>query len=141
MVASGADGSHTDFSSSTVARSPSFAPSDPTPDIHKMPFVAALQPLLAAAGRAVATQGVKGALKTGAKKIGEKATKEGLKDMATQGAKQLGEKVASKEGMEQAMGKLKERQQQKEMERRQKSDALMEQGRQRASTGSTTMGA
>ena len=101
MVASGADGSHTDFSSSTVARSPSFAPSDPTPDIHKMPFVAALQPLLAAAGRAVATQGVKGALKTGAKKIGEKATKEGLKDMATQGAKQLGEKVASKEGMEQ----------------------------------------
>ena len=122
MVASGADGSHTDFSSSTVARSPSFAPPDPTPDILKMPFLA---PLLAAAGRAVATQGVKGA----------------LKDMATQGAKQLGEKVASKEGMEQAMGKLKERQQQKEMERRQKSNELMEQGRQRASTGSTTMGA
>ena len=103
-----------------------------------MPFLA---PLLAAAGRAVATQGVRGALKTGAKKIGEKATKEGLKDMATQGAKQMAEKVTSKEGMEQAMGKLKERQQQKEMERREKSNQLMEQGRQRASTGSTTMGA
>ena len=138
MVASGADGSHTDFSSSTVARSPSFAPPDPTPDILKMPFLA---PLLAAAGRAVATQGVRGALTAGAKKVGEAATKEGLKGMAAQGAKKVAEKVTSEEGMQQAIDKLKERQQQKEMERRQKSNELMEQGRQRASTGSTTMGA
>jgi hypothetical protein len=61
--------------------------------------------------------------------------------MATEGAKQMAEKVTSKEGMEQAMGKLKERQQAKEMERRQKSNELMEQGRQSASTGTTTMGA
>ena len=50
--------------------------------------------------------------------------------MAAQGAK----KVMSQEGMEAGMSKLKERQQQKEMERRQKSNELMEQGRQRAST-------
>ena len=88
----------------------------------------------------MATQGVKGALSQGAKKVGEMATKEGLKDMATEGAKKVSEKVASKEGMDEAMGALKERQQQKEMERRQKSNELMEQGRQKASTGSTTMG-
>ena len=138
MVASGVHGLPTSFSSSTVARSPSFAPPDPTPDILKMPFLA---PLLAAAGRAVATQGVKGALTAGAKKVGEAATKEGLKGMAAQGAKKVAEKVTSEEGMQQAIDKLKERQQQKEMERRQKSNELMEQGRQRASTGSTTMGA
>jgi len=88
----------------------------------------------------MASQGVKGALSQGAKKVGEMATKEGLKDMATEGAKKVSEKVASKEGMDEAMGALKERQQQKEMERRQKSNELMEQGRQKASTGSTTMG-
>ena len=138
MVASGVDGSLSDFSSSTVLHPHLTATPDPTPDILKMPFLA---PLLAAAGRAVATQGVRGALTAGAKKVGEAATKEGLKGIAARGAKQLGEKVASKEGMEEAMGKLKERQQQKEMERRQKSNELMEQGRQRASTGSTTIGA
>lgn len=128
------DGSLSDFSSSTVLHPHLTATPDPTPDILKMAFLA---PLLANAGRMIAQQGVKGALKTGAKKIGEKATKEGLKEMATQGAK----KVISQEGMEAGMSKLKERQQQKEMERRQKSNELMEQGRQRASTGSTTMGA
>ena len=134
MVASGADGVHTIFSSSTVTHPSLTTTPDPTPSILKIAFLA---PLLANAGRMMAQQGVKGALKTGAKKVGEMATKEGLKEMAQQGAK----KVMSQEGMEGAMGKLKERQQQKEMERRQKSNELMEQGRQRASTGSTTMGA
>lgn len=128
------DGVLTNFSSSTVMHPILTATPDPTPDILKMAFLA---PLLANAGRMIAQQGVKGALKTGAKKVGEKATKEGLKEMAAQGAK----KVMSQEGMEAGMSKLKERQQQKEMERRQKSNELMEQGRQRASTGSTTMGA
>lgn len=134
MVASGVDGVQTIFSSSTVVHPHLTATPDPTPDILKIAFLA---PLLANAGRMVAQQGIKGALKTGAKKVGEKATKEGLKEMAAQGAK----KVMSQEGMEAGMSKLKERQQQKEMERRQKSNELMEQGRQRASTGSTTMGA
>ena len=109
-----------------------------TPHILKMPFLA---PLLATAGRAIASQGLKGAMKQGAKKVAQSATKEGLKDMAMEGAKNLGEKVTSGEAMESAMGKLKERQQQKEAERRQRSNELMEAGRQRASSGSTTMGA
>ena len=126
------------LSNSSSFGNATLASPDPTPDILKMPFLA---PLLATAGRAVASQGLKGAAKTGMGKLGQMASKEGLKTMATQGAKQMAEKVTSKEGMEQAMGKLKERQQAKEMERRQKSNELMEQGRQSASTGTTTMGA
>ena len=126
------------LSNSSSFGNATLASPDPTPDILKMPFLA---PLLATAGRAVASQGLKGAAKTGMGKLGQMASKEGLKTMATEGAKQMAEKVTSKEGMEQAMGKLKERQQAKEMERRQKSNELMEQGRQSASTGTTTMGA
>jgi len=126
------------LSNSSSFGNATLASPDPTPDILKMPFLA---PVLATAGRAIAGQGLKGAAKTGMGKLGQMASKEGLSTMATQGAKQMAEKVTSKEGMEQAMGKLKERQQAKEMERRQKSNELMEQGRERASTGSTTMGA
>ena len=126
------------LSNSSSFGNATLASPDPTPDILKMPFLA---PLLATAGRAVASQGLKGAAKTGMGKLGQMASKQGLKTMATEGAKQMAEKVTSKEGMEQAMGKLKERQQAKEMERRQKSNELMEQGRQSASTGTTTMGA
>lgn len=126
------------LSNSSSFGNATLASPDPTPDILKMPFLA---PLLATAGRAVVSQGLKGAAKTGMGKLGQMASKQGLKTMATQGAKQMAEKVTSKEGMEQAMGKLKERQQAKEMERRQKSNELMEQGRQSASTGTTTMGA
>lgn len=91
-----------------------------------MPFLA---PLLANAGRAVASQGM------GA------ATKQGLGAMAREGANKIGEKIQSGEAMESAMDKLKDRQQTKETERREKSSQLMEQGRQSASTGSATMGA
>ena len=126
------------LSNSSSFGNATLASPDPTPDILKMPFLA---PLLATAGRAVASQGLKGAAKTGMGKLGQMASKQGLKTMATEGAKQMAEKVTSKEGVEQAMGKLKERQQAKEMERRQKSNELMEQGRQSASTGTTTMGA
>jgi hypothetical protein len=84
----------------------------------------------------VAQQGVKGALSQGAKKVGETATKEGMKQLAQEGAK----KVASKEGMDAAMGKLREEQQKKEAESRQRQQELMEAGRGGASTGSTTMG-
>jgi hypothetical protein len=52
------------------------------------------------------------------------------------GARKLGTGVA----MGSAMEKLRERQQEKEAERRQRSNELMEAGKQRASSGSTTMG-
>ena len=111
---------------------PSFAPQ--TPHILKAPFLA---PLLAQAGRMIAQQGVKGAAKTAmtgaGKKVGELASKEGMKQLAQEGAK----KVASKEGMEQAMNKLKESQQKREMER---AKELMEAGKGGATVASTTMG-
>jgi len=85
----------------------------------------------------IAQQGVKGAAKTAmtgaGKKVGELASKEGMKQLAQEGAK----KVASKEGMEQAMNKLKESQQKREMER---AKELMEAGKGGATVASTTMG-
>ena len=69
-----------------------------------------------AAGKTVAAQGLRGAAMTGAKKLGTGAA------------------------MGSAMEKLKQRQQEKEAERRQRSSELMEAGRERASSGSTTMG-
>ena len=93
--------------------------------------------LLAQVGRMIAQQGVKGAAKTAmtgaGKKVGELASKEGMKQLAQEGAK----KVTSKEGMEQAMNKLKESQQKREMER---AKELMEAGKGGASVASTTMG-
>ena len=52
------------------------------------------------------------------------------------GARKLGTGAA----MGSAMEKLRQRQQEKEAERRQRSSELMEAGRERASSGSTTMG-
>ena len=115
---------------------PSFAPQ--TPHILKAPFLA---PLLAQAGRMIAQQGVKGAAKTAmtgaGKKVGELASKEGMKQLAQEGAKKVGTQLASKEGMEQAMNKLKESQQRREMER---AKELMEAGKGGATVASTTMG-
>ena len=136
MVASGASEFY--LSSSSLGAHPYQQPQTPQQVlvVKALPLAALAGPLLSQVGRAVAQQGVKGALSQGAKKIGESATKEGMKQLAQEGAK----KVASKEGMDAAMGKLRQEQQKKEAENRQMQQELMEAGRGGASTGSTTMG-
>ena len=83
--------------------------------VKALPLAALAGPLMAA-GKTVAAQGLRGAAMTGAKKLGTGAA------------------------MGSAMEKLRQRQQEKEAERRQRSSELMEAGRERASSGSTTMG-
>lgn len=137
MVASGAS-EFFYLSSSSLGPHPYQQPQTPQQVlvVKAFPLAALAGPLLSQVGRMVAQQGVKGALSQGAKKVGETATKEGMKQLAQEGAK----RVASKEGMDAAMGKLRQEQQKKEAENRQMQQELMEAGRGGASTGSTTMG-